>query len=82
MDACPIGTIDNSSFTPTTTAFETDLTEATADHFNDRICLFVTGSLSGQQKLVTDYVLSGGKGKFTTNAFTEAPANGDTFILV
>ena len=82
MDACPIGTIDNSAFTPTTTAFETDLTEATADHFNDRICLFVTGSLSGQQKLVTDYVLSGGKGKFTTNAFTEAPANGDTFILV
>ena len=82
MDACPIGTIDNTSFTPTTTAFETNISEATADHFNDRICLFVTGNLAGQQKLVTDYELSGGRGKFTVNALTEAPANGDTFILV
>lgn len=82
MDSCPIGTIDNTSFTPTTTAFETNITEATADHFNDRICLFVTGNLAGQQKAVTDYVLSGGRGKFTVNALTEAPANGDTFILV
>jgi hypothetical protein len=82
MDACPIGTVDNTSFTPTTTAFETNITEATADHFNDRICLFVTGNLAGQQKLVTDYALVSGRGKFTINAATEAPANGDTFILV
>jgi hypothetical protein len=82
MDSCPIGTVDNTSFTPTTTAFETNITEATADHFNDRICLFVTGNLAGQQKAVTDYALSGGRGKFTVNALTEAPANGDTFILV
>ena len=82
MDACPIGTVDNTAFTPTTTAFETNLTEATADHFNDRVCLFVTGNLAGQQKAVTDYVLSSGRGKFTVNALTEAPANGDTFILV
>ena len=82
MDACPIGTVDNTSFTPTTTAFETNISEATADHFNDRICLFVTGNLAGQQKAVTDYALSGGRGKFTVNALTEAPANGDTFILV
>jgi hypothetical protein len=82
MDACPIFTVDNTAFTPTTTAFETNASEATADHFNDRICLFVTGNLAGQQKLVTDYALSGGRGKFTVNALTEAPANGDTFILV
>lgn len=82
MDSCPIFTVDNTAFTPTTTAFETNASEATADHFNDRICLFVTGNLAGQQKLVTDYALSGGRGKFTVNALTEAPANGDTFILV
>ena len=82
MDACPIGTVDNTSFTPTTVAFETSITESTADHFNDRICLFVTGNLAGQQKLVTDYALVSGRGKFTVNALTEAPANGDTFILV
>jgi hypothetical protein len=82
MDSCPIFSVDNTSFTPTTTAFETNASEATADHFNDRICLFVTGNLAGQQKAVTDYELSGGRGKFTVNALTEAPANGDTFILV
>jgi hypothetical protein len=82
MDSCPIFSVDNTSFTPTTTAFETNASEATADHFNDRICLFVTGNLAGQQKLVTDYALSSGRGKFTVNALTEAPANGDTFILV
>lgn len=82
MDACPIGAVDSTSFSPTTTAFESNISEATADHFNDRICLFVTGNLAGQQKLVTDYVLSSGRGKFTVNALTEAPANGDTFILV
>lgn len=82
MDSCPIFTVDNTSFTPTTTAFETNASEATADHFNDRICLFVTGVLAGQQKAVTDYALSGGRGKFTVNALTEAPGNGDTFILV
>ena len=42
----------------------------------------LTGNLAGQQKAVTDYVLSSGRGKFTVNALTEAPANGDTFILV
>ncbi len=82
MDASPSFTVDNTSFTPTTTAFETSATEATADHFNGRIALFVTGNLAGQQKSISDYALSGGRGKFTVAALTEAPANGDRFIVV
>ena len=82
MDGSPTGGVDATAFTPTTTAFETDITEATDDHFNGRIILFTSGALLGQQKSITDYTLSGGRGKFTTNAFTEAPASGNQFIII
>lgn len=82
MDGSPNGSVDTTSFTPTTTAFETSITEATDDHFNGRLVLFTSGALLGQQKEITDYTLSGGRGKFTTNAFTEAPASGNQFIIV
>ena len=82
MDACELFEVDSTAFTPTTTAFETTATEATTDHFKDRIVLFVTGPLAGQQKACTAYTLSGGRGKFTVDALTEAPANGNKFILV
>ena len=82
MDGSPSFTVDTAGFTPTTTAFESSATEATADHFNGRIALFVSGVLAGQQKSITDYALSGGRGKFTVNALTEAPGNGDRFIVV
>ena len=82
MDACEIFQVDNTAFTPTTTAFETSATEATTDHYKDRIVLFINGDLAGQQKACTAYALSGGRGKFTVDALTEAPGNGDRFILV
>ena len=82
MDASPTGGIDTTAFSPTTTAFETDITEATDDHFNGRIILFTSGILLGQQKAITDYTLSSGRGKFTTNAFTEAPQAGNQFIIL
>ena len=82
MDACELFDVDNTAFTPTTTAFESTATEATTDHYKDRIVLFVTGALAGQQKACTAYALSGGRGKFTVDALTEAPGNGDRFILV
>ena len=82
MDACELFDVDDTAFTPTTTAFETTATEATTDHYKDRIVLFVTGALAGQQKACTAYTLSGGRGKFTVDALTEAPGDGDRFILV
>lgn len=82
MDACELFDVDDTAFTPTTTAFETTATEATTDHYKDRIVLFVTGALAGQQKACTAYTLSGGRGKFTVDALTEAPSDGDRFILV
>lgn len=77
------GTVDNTSFTPTTTIFEADdITEATADHFNGRIVIWTSGALLQQATDITDYELVGGRGKLTVTALTEAPANNDTFIIV
>ncbi len=76
------GTVDNATFTPTTTAFEADdITEATADHFNGRVLVFTTGALAGQATDITDYELANSKGKFTVTALTEAPANNVEFLI-
>ncbi len=77
-----LGTVDTAGFTATTTEFETSLTEATADHYNGRLVIFRTGALAGQQTLIADYALAGGRGHLTVVAMTEAPANGDAFAIV
>ena len=77
------GTVDIATFTPTTTQFEADdVTEATADHFKDRVVIFTSGVLLRQAKEITAYSLVGGKGRFTVGTLTEAPGDDDTFIVV
>lgn len=70
----------------TTTAFATDgFTEATDDHFNGRLIVFITGALLGQMTDITDYDAAGGvqgSQQFTVTALTEAPANNDEFIII
>lgn len=78
--AAPSFTVDDASFTPTTTAFDTDATEATNDHYNGRRVVFITGALAGQETDITDY--DGTNKRFTVTAMTEAPADGDRFIVV
>ena len=82
-------TVDNTVFTPTTTEFEAgDITEVTADHLNGRRILWTTGALAGttsgahQETEITDYAIATGRGHFTVTAMTEAPANGDTGIII
>lgn len=73
------GTVAASS---TTTVVNTsDVTEATSDHYKDRWLIFVTGALAGQGKQISAY--NGTTKAFTLNAaLTEAPGNGDTFVVV
>jgi len=76
------GTVD-STVTPTTTQFECDdITEATADHYVGRKWLFTSGALVGQATNITAYSLVSGRGRFTVEEMTEAPANDDTGIIV
>jgi hypothetical protein len=79
--------VNNAATTPTTTAFEADAIspdaseQATADHYNSRLITFTSGALKGQQTNITDYAQQNSREYFTVTALTEAPANGDRFII-
>jgi len=83
-----IGEVDDTTFSPTTIALEgfrlsPNLTEeATSSHYNDRVILFTSGNLLGQSKEVTSYSLANSKEKFGYAALTDAPADGDRYIVV
>lgn len=64
----------------TTTVFITALTEATSNHFIDVSVVFIDGALIGQSRPILSY---NGTTKAITldEALTEAPANGDAFII-
>lgn len=82
LDATPGGAVvDDNDPDPTATAFETNLTEATNDHYNGAFVVFTSGALLGQSRKIADY---DGSTKVLTvaTAFTEAPAAGDTFIIL
>lgn len=64
----------------TTTNIVSDLSEATNDHFNGGVLLFVTGALRFQKTDITDY--DGTSNDLTVTALTEAPANGDIAVII
>jgi hypothetical protein len=63
------------------TTFETNLSQATNDHFLDAWLVFTSGTLSGQVKKITDY---DGTTKFVTvsGGFTAEPTAADAFQIV
>lgn len=75
-------TVNTAGFAPTTTQFETSITEATASHYVGGLIRWRTGALAGQQALISAYTLEGGRGRFTVSAMTEAPANGDAGVVL
>lgn len=82
-DMVQLGTVNDANTTPTTTVFAAeDITEATADHYIGRVALFISGALKYQASPITDYELATGEGKFTVSIMTEAPSDGDKFIIV
>ncbi len=66
--------------TLSTTAMTTDLTEVTDYHYNGRIIIWTSGVLIKQATNITDY--DGTSKMLTFTAVTEAPGDGDTFIIV
>lgn len=65
----------------TTTSFVTTLTEASDSHYSDLSVAFISGALTGQSRVATAY---NGTTKTLTfdEAWSEAPADGDTFIIL
>lgn len=82
LDATPTGAVvDENDPDPTTLLFETNLTEASNDHYNGAFVVFFSGALLGQSRKISDY---DGTNKIITvaTAFTEAPGAGDTFMIL
>ena len=82
LDAMPGGAVvDDNDPDPTATAFETNLSEATNDHYNGAFVVFTSGALLGQSRKISDY---DGTSKVLTvaAAFTEVPTAGDTFLIL
>jgi len=65
----------------TTTSFITDLTEASDSHYSDLTIAFISGNLTGQSRIIESY---NGTTKTLTfdEAWSEAPADGDEFIIL
>ena len=73
------GQVDDLS--ATTTSFISNLASAVDDFYNDQTIHFISGSLTGQSRVVVDY---NGTTKAITvdQALTSAPTNGDEFIIL
>ena len=65
--------------TPTVTVIDTDLTEATDNHYNGRVLTFTSGVCTGETRTITDY--NGTTKELTTEAFQTAPSASDTFVI-
>jgi hypothetical protein len=79
------GLVDDTVFTPTTTEFQTgSITDAAVDYYKTRTLIFADGvtGLAKQARSITGYSLVGGQGHFTVKPLTQAPNNGDRFIIV
>lgn len=71
--------VDDSS--ATTTSFITTLPKAVDDFYNDDTLVFISGSLTGQSRIIHDY--DGGDLRVTFDEpLTSAPADTDEFILL
>jgi hypothetical protein len=82
-DTIVLGTVSHDNTEATTTVFYSDdITEATTNHYKDRVVIFRSGDVARQAKIISGYELSAGEGKFTVPALTEAPADNVTFIIV
>ncbi len=76
-------TVDDTPFTPLTTAFEVDdITELTANHFAGRLILWTTGDLAGQMTRINASADVGGNQQFVVVGMTEVPANNDTGVIM
>ena len=68
------------SGTLSTTQMTTNLTEATDDHYNGRVIVWISGALTAQATDITDY--DGATKMVIFTGTTEAPGAGDTFVIV
>ena len=75
-----VGTLTGSQTATTLTA--STPAAATADLYNGRFLLMLTGGLAGKASKITDYAKVGDNGVFTVDSLGSAPTAGDTFLIL
>lgn len=82
FDPDKLGTVSAvNDVSATTASFDTDLIEATDDHYKDSTLVFLEGVLAGQNRPVSAY--NGTYKIITVNpVFTDVPADNDRFIIL
>lgn len=74
------GTVDNTTFIPTTTAFETDQIDDDAAEWTSQALLWTSGANVGTTVFVTAYDYQNSKVQLTVSTMETAPSHGDTFL--
>jgi hypothetical protein len=77
-----VGTVDAFAYTPTTTQFDTSLTDATTGTYIGRVLIFSSGSLIRQARTINAYQLVDGRGRFVLDPFTSPALDEDEFIVL
>jgi len=68
---------------PAVADFETNLTEATNDHYNGMLLMFITGPNAGQAHTIDDYIGATKNVWFHANDWwTDVPVNGNVFVIL
>jgi len=65
------------------TDFDTNLTEATNDHYNGMVMMFISGANAGQSHIIDDYIGASKNVSFATgDQWTDVPVTGDVFVIL
>lgn len=68
---------------PAAAQFDTDLTEATDDHYNGMLLMFLDGPNAGQAHVINDYDGAGKNVSFSAeDIWTDVPGNGNSFVIL
>ena len=73
-------TVDDATFTPTSTVFETEDTVDDPQDYANQVLFGVTGTNAGVTVKVTGYAFANSKVKLTVSQLEIAPVDGDTFL--
>lgn len=75
-------TVDNSTFSPTTTAFETDQTVDAQERYTEQVLFGIDGNNVGVTVPITGYAFTNSKVKLTVELLPTAPSNGHRFLIM
>ena len=74
--------VDDASFSPTTTAFDTDQTTDAQARYTEQVLFALDGNNTGYTVRVTGYSYAAGKVRLTVDTLPAAPADGHRFLLM